>query len=198
MPDFFDVVRSQRGGRYYKPDDISQADIEKILQATVRAPSGSNRQGWRFIVVRDRNVKRQLNDVYLEAQRRSRGLDSPPTPPPGEPLSFAFDMENVPVLMVVCMEKQTSGQRDNLHGASIYPAVQNLLLAAAALGINSRLTTIWHFADAEFAEVLGIPDEYEAMAMMPMGYPRDPDHLGGSIRKPISEVTFYDKWGQGQ
>ena len=195
MPDFFDVVRSQRGGRYYKPDSISQADMDKILQAAVRAPSGSNRQNWRFIVVRNQQIKQQLNALYLEAQRRSRGAEALPTPPPDEPLSFVFDMENVPVLMVACMQKQSNGLRDNLHGASIYPAVQNLLLAAAALGINSRLTTIWHYCDTEIAELLGIPDEFEAMALIPMGYPREPDHLGGSIRKPISEVTFYDKWG---
>ena len=197
MPDFFDVVRSQRGGRYYKPDEIPQADIDKILHAAVRAPSGSNRQEWRFIVVRDRDVKRRLNGAYREGQRRSSGADSPPEPPPGQPLSFAFDMENVPVIMVVCMFKTDFGNRPELNAASIYPAVQNLLLAAAALGIITRLTTIWHFADEQVAEILGIPDDAVPMALIPMGYPREPDHLGGSIRKPISEVTFYDKWGQG-
>jgi nitroreductase len=195
MPDFFDVVRSQRGVRLYKPDPVPDEAIEQILRAAVRAPSASNRQTWRFIVIRDRAVKRELGRLYLEGQRRGRNLPSTPTPPPGEPLSFAFAMEEVPVLIMACMDR-VHASRPSLNGASIYPAFQNLMLAAAALGLGTRLTTIWHNCDKEVAELLGIPDEYEAMALTPLGYPMQPDHLGGSKRKPISEVTYYDKWGQ--
>lgn len=193
MPDFFDVVRSQRGTRYYKPDAVPDDAVDQILKAAVRAPSGGNRQPWRFIVIRDTSVKRELGRLYLKGQD-IRGGGSPAPRPAGEPLSFSHGMEQVPVLVMACMEKG-SYSRDSLAGASIYPAVQNLMLAAAALGLGTRLTTIWHHCDKEVAEFLGIPDGYEAMALIPIGYPQEPDHLGGSKRRPISEVTFYDKWG---
>ena len=69
------------------------------------------------------------------------------------------------------------------------------MLAAAALGLGTRLTTIWHSAETEIKELLGIPDDYSPAALIPLGYPAEPDHLGGSIRQPIAEVTFNDRWG---
>ena len=102
------------------------------------------------------------------------------------------------MLIMACMEKNSAMNRPTLAGASIYPAVQNLMLGAAALGLGTRLTTIWHRRDEEVAKLLGIPDEYAAMALIPLGYPQEPDHLGGSRRKPVSEVTFHEKWGQAK
>ena len=192
MPDFFDVVRSQRGIRYYKPDSVPDEAVAQVLRAAVRAPSGGNKQPWRFIVIRDPEVKRQLGKLYLEGQG-SRGSASPP-PPQGQPVPFSQAMDKVPVLIMACMEKSQIS-RPVLGGASIYPAVQNLMLAAAALGLGTRLTTVWHGRDEEVAKLLGIPEGYEAMALVPLGYPQEPDHLGGSKRQPISEVTFYDRWG---
>ena len=75
MPDFFDVVRSQRGIRYYKPDPVPDEAVEQILRVAVRAPSGSNKQPWRFIVIRDAAVKRELGRLYLEGQD-ARGYSS--------------------------------------------------------------------------------------------------------------------------
>ncbi len=199
-PTFFQVVRSQRGIRYYKADPVPDDVVDKVLQAAVWAPSGGNRQPWSFIVIRDRQIKRRLGELYREGSALSRGAQ-PATParegPPREgPLNFAQDMENVPVLIMVCMGKGGTQQRDTLKGGSIYPAVQNIMLAAAALGLGTRLTTIWHYKDAGVAEQLGVPDDAEAMALIPLGYPAEPDHLGGSKRTPAREVTFYERWGQ--
>ncbi len=197
MPDFFDVVRSQRGIRYYKPDPVPDEAIEQVLRAAVRAPSGSNRQPWKFIVIRDPAVKREMGRIYLLGQAKSRGLSESPKPPEGQPLTFAFDMEHVPALIMACTER-AEGNPSLAYYASIYPAVQNLMLAAAALGLGTRLTTIWQHDYEEVAKLLGIPGDYQAMALIPLGYPREPDHLGGSKRKPVREVTFYDKWGQAK
>ena len=197
MPDhdFFKVVRSQRGVRYYKSDPVSEEDVDRILQAAVWAPSGSNRQPWRFIVVRDPAIKKRLGELNMEGSAASRGSGTGPPAPQGEPLNFNYGAEQVPVFIMVCMEKGGDQRRDVLRGGSIYPAVQNIMLAAAALGLGTRLTTIWHHKDDEMAELLGIPDDMEAMALLPLGYPAEPDHLGGSKRSPASEVTFHDRWG---
>ncbi|MCI0821006.1 MAG: nitroreductase family protein [Chloroflexi bacterium] len=192
-PTFFDVVRSQRGIRFFKPDPVSQEDVDRILRAAVRAPSASNKQDWAFIVIRDPGVKRELGALYREGQVRSRGAgSSAPAPQPGH---FAQDMEQVPVIIMACVANGGAPTIDMVRAASIYPAAQNLMLAAAALGLGTRLTTIWRSAEAEIKELLGIPDDYSPAALIPLGYPAEPDHLGGSIRQPIAEVTFNDRWG---
>ena len=195
MPDFFDVARSQRGVSHFKSDPIPREALHRILEAATRAPSGSNRQPWRFIVVEDREVKRKLGELYLEGLRRSRGGASAP-PPDGEPPRFTDAMEDVPVVVLPCVELWRIVGRDVYRGASIYPAVQNLMLAAAALGIGTRLTTIWQHCYDDVAELLGVPEGFEIMALIPLGYPQPPDHLGGSRRKPVAEVTYRDRWGE--
>ena len=194
-PSFFDVVRSQRGVRFYKPDPVSGEDVDRILRAAVRAPSASNKQDWVFVVVRDPGVKRRLGELYREGQQRSRGAGSsaPPTRP--QPGHFAQDMEHVPVIVMACIANGGTRALGMVQAASIYPAVQNLMLAAAALGLGTRLTTIWHSAEAEIKELLGIPDDYSPAALIPLGYPAEPDHLGGSLRSSIADVTFNDRWG---
>ena len=195
MPDFFDVVRSQRGIAHYRTDPVSEDDLRRVLEAATRAPSGSNRQPWRFIVVRDRETKRQLGELYIEGQRRSRG-SAPPPPPADGPPRFTHTMEAVPVVIMACIERWQVVGRDVYRGGSIYPAVQNLMLAAAALGMGTRLTTIWQHCYDEVADLLGVPDDWEMMALVPMGYPQDPDHLGGSRRKPVEEIAYADRWGR--
>ena len=197
-PTFFDVVRSQRGIRLYKPDPVSQEDVDRILRAAVRAPSASNGQDWVFVVVRDPSVKRRLGEIYREGQARSRGAGSRAQLAPPQPGHFARDMEQVPVVIVACIDNRGAAALDIVRAASIYPAVQNLMLAAAALGLGTRLTTMWHHAEDEVRELLGIPADYSPAALIPLGYPAEPDHLGGSIRKPIAEVTFHDHWGNRQ
>ncbi|MCH7481917.1 MAG: nitroreductase family protein [Chloroflexi bacterium] len=187
-PTFFDVVRSQRGVRLYRSDPVSQEDVDRILRAAVRAPSAANRQPWVFIVIRDREVKRSIGELYRQAQSPDR-----PPPPPGH---FTRETEEVPVIIVACVDL---GDRPNgldlPRAASIYPAVQNLLLAAAALGLGTRLTIPFQNSPELLTELLGIPEGYAVAALIPLGYPAEPDHLGGSIRPPIADVTFDDHWG---
>ena len=196
MPDFFDVVRSQRGIAHYKPDPLPEGAVERIIEAATRAPSGSNRQPWRFLIVRDRETKRRLGELYVAAQTRSRG--EPPSRPADEPPHFSEAMADVPVAVMACVERWPIAGGEAYRGASIYPAVQNLMLAAAALGIGTRLTTIWQHRYDEVAELLGVPENWEMMALIPMGYPQEPDHLGGSRRKPVAEIAYYDRWGNAE
>jgi nitroreductase len=188
MPEFTDVARSQRGIRYYKPDPVSDETVERILSAATRAPSGNNKQPWRFVVVRDGGVKAELGRLYLLGQARTRGQAAPAAAPAEGPVHFSFAMDQVPVVIMVYAAHGTDG-------ASIYPAVQNLMLAAAAEGLGTRLTTTWRSAESEVARLLGVPDEWNGVALIPLGYPAEPDHLGGSRRKPVSEVAYRDHWG---
>ena len=195
-PTFFDAARSQRGTRRFAPDAVSDETVDRILQAATWAPSGSNRQPWHFIVLRDPATKGRLGELYREGMAAAGGAKAKPPAPqePGVPGIFSDDLANVPVVIMVCLERWVTRGRENLLGAHIVPAVQNLRLAAAALGLGTRLTTIWQHRDAEVRELLGIPDNVETMAMIPLGYPGGGDHLGGSKRKPLDEVVHRERW----
>lgn len=194
--DFFDVVRSQRGIRRYAPDDVPDEVVRKIIEAATWAPSGSNRQPWHFIVIRHADVKRRLGELYREGMVALGGekAPKPSTGEPGVPPIFSDDLSSVPVVVMVCLEKWPMRGRATLLGAHIFPAVQNLMLAAAALGLGTRLTTIWQHKDDEVSALLGIPDTVESMAMIPMGYPGGDEHLGGGTRKPVDDVMHFDRW----
>ena len=193
---FFEAARSQRGTRRFAPDAVSDETLDRILQAATWAPSGSNRQPWHFIVVRDEATKRRMGELYRQGMSSMSGKEpvSPAPLGPGEPPIFSDDLASVPVVIMVCLETWNARGRENLLGAHIFPAVQNLMLGAAALGLGTRLTTIWQHRDAEMKVLLGIPDGVETMAMIPLGYPGGDDHLGGSNRKPLGEVVHRDRW----
>jgi len=201
--DFFEVVTTQRAIRRLKPDPIPDGVLRQILDAAICAPSGGNRQGWSFLVVRDQATRSRLGQLYREAFDELLTIpyyrdaaSAPPESPAGKLLAsarhLAEHLAEAPVLVVACIA--TDGTRATLAtGASIYPAVQNLLLAARALGIGSCLTTIHRFRDQAVKELLGIPPDVETAALIPLGYPVG--KFGRPPRKPVSEVTFADRWG---
>jgi nitroreductase len=198
MPEakFFEVARSQRGIRRYAPDPVSEEAVRQIIEAATWAPSGSNRQPWHFIVIRDTETKRRLGALYRAAMAAAGGAKAPQPVviEPGIPPIFSDDLSSVPVVIMACLERWEMRGRANLLGSHMFPAVQNLMLAAAALGLGTRLTTIWQHKDAEVLELLGIPDSVETMAMIPLGYPGGGEHLGGGGRKPVDDVMHFDRW----
>jgi nitroreductase len=203
--EFFDVVGTQRAIRRMKPDPIPPAVIRQILDAAICAPSGGNRQGWSFIVVQDAALRAKIGALYRESFLLL--LDNAPaykaatTAPPDDPnrkmidsaLYLADHMADAPVLILACIA--TDGARPGLtSGASIYPAVQNILLAARALGVGSTLTTVHHrFRHDEIRSLLGVPKDVEVAAILPLGYPTG--KFGKPPRRPVSEVAFADRWG---
>jgi nitroreductase len=98
-----------------------------------------------------------------------------------------------PVLILACLERSGGVVPDHLTGASIYPAVQNLMLAARALGLGSCLTTLHRRREAAIKALLGIPAEVDTYALIPLGWPARP--FGRLGRRPVAEVTYYDHWG---
>ena len=198
----FDAIRTQRAIRRFTDDPVPDDAIQTILEAATRAPSGANRQPWYFLVIRDAETKRRIGEWYLDGWNVAYGNTQP-----GDGISstvyqsaddLAHHMGEAPVLIMACMDRGTGGMDPSpiTAGASIYPAVQNMLLAARALGLGTALTTLHRRHEDEVRQLLDIPDNVETAALIPVGYPAEGEHFGGSRRKPVSEVTYHDRWGQ--
>jgi nitroreductase len=207
-PGLFETIYSLRSIRRLKPDPIPEEILRKIVDAGIHAPSGGNRQDWGFILVRDPEVKLFIRDRYRDTQKRMQAGRPPISElPPDRQRAMkagaylSEHMHEAPVLLLACTLKeypsfaQAKNERAStatVHG-SIYPAVQNILLACRAFGIGATLTTTHCFFEEELKQKLGIPENVEISALLPMGYPRG--KLGKTTRKPVEEVLFWDRWG---
>ena len=190
-----EAIFNPRAIRRLKADPISDADLETILTAAARAPSGGNKQPWRFLAVRDKALKQQLAEWYVEAywaRRKANGFSGPEDIPKEDSsgqaaLHFSTDAGNyakAPVLVLVIAE---------YPGADLGGACQNLMLAARALGIGSTITSIGGIHEMEVHRLLGIPDGMDATCCIPLGYPEG--NFGAAKRKPLSEIAFVDHFG---
>ena len=198
--DIFEAINTQRAMRRLKSDPVPDELIWKLLDAAVRAPSGGNRQPWSFIVIRDTDTKKKLAEYYLDSWTKSYGLirqaavGSPATA--ATYLSaehLANHLAEVPVLIIAAVNLSAVAPVSP-PGASIYPSVQNLMLAARALGLGTTLTTFHRTHEAEVKQLLGIPDGVETMALIPVGWPRG--RFGSGDRVPTEKVVHWEKWGE--
>jgi nitroreductase len=203
--DFFDVVTTQRAMRRLKPDAIPDDIMRRIMDAAICAPSGGNRQNWSFVVVRDPAKRARLGELYREAWGElmkvpyyASASKEPASSPAGKMLASARHLGEhlgeAPVIVLACVALDPGVKASLTTGASIYPAVQNIMLAARALGIGSCITTIHRFRDAQVKELLAIPAEIETAALIPLGYPLG--KFGRPPRLPLSDVAFADRWGR--
>jgi nitroreductase len=193
----FDAIHSQRAIRHFSDKPVSDEAIETILNAAIHAPSAGNRQPWRFVVLRDADLKRQLGQWYLAAwQAVTAGMEVIPQPY-RHGAELAQQMVTVPVLILACIDhgRANTGPGPVTRGASIYPAVQNLLLAARALGLGTVLTTLHTRYEREIKALLNIPETVETAALIPVGYPAEGARFGRARRMPLAEVVFYERWG---
>jgi nitroreductase len=186
-----EAIFTQRSIRRFRPDPIPLTDIRLILEAAVRAPNGGNQQVARFLVLDDRAAIREFGTLYHEAwwaKRRDDGYHQreglPPRFLPAAGLADA--MKDVPcIVFALAMH---NGQAD-----SVIPAVQNLMLAARAIGIGSVPTTLHPSVMARFRAMFGIPDDVGFHFCVPLGYPQG--NFGPNARMPTSATTFLDRWG---
>jgi nitroreductase len=203
--DFFDVVTTQRAIRRLKPDPIPEVVLRQIMDAAICAPSGGNRQGWSFLVIRDAATRARLGELYREAWDElmkvpyyAGAAKEPADSRAGKMLASARHLGEhlgeAPVLVLACIALDPGVKPTLTTGASIYPAVQNIMLAARALGIGSCITTIHRFRDAPLKALLGIPADVETAALIPLGYPLG--KFGRPPRRPLGEAAFADRWGQ--
>jgi nitroreductase len=201
--DLFGIMRTTRSMRRLKPDPVPDDLICRILEAAVCAPSGGNMQRWRFLVVRDPELKRSVGAFYKRAWDEQVG----PRYRAGEPAPgtdrgrflrmlaaaehLAQHIHEAPVWIVPCLE---GGASTRTSGSSIYPAVQNMLLMARALGLGATLTTLHLILEKEVETAFGLPPEAHTYAILPIGYPLG--RFGPVRRRALTEVVYDDRWGR--
>jgi nitroreductase len=195
VPELREVMRAQRACRRFDPDGkVLDSDIEQMLQSAVHAPSAENTQPWSFVVVRDADTRRLLADWWTETWNAGGGdfikqsLDDRALV---NDLEYGFNRGGfavAPVVVVVCAD--TERVPEIYAPSSIYPAVQNLLLAAADLGYGSCLTT---FGVDRVRERLALPDTMLPMAAVYLG--PSAKKLTPPRRRPALEVTYREKFG---
>ena len=193
----FEAIHSQRAIRHFSEQPVSDEAVETMLNAAIRAPSGGNRQPWRFVVIRDADLKRRLGQWYLAAWQAATADMEALTQPYRHGAELAQQMATVPVLILACIDQGDAGTRPGpvTRGASIYPAVQNLMLVARALGLGTVLTTLHTRYESEMKALLNISETVETAALIPVGYPAEGSRFGRARRRPLSEVVFHDRWG---
>ena len=204
--DLFEGIATARTIRRYHFDDVPEEHLTKILWAATRAPSGTNRQPFRFIVLRNSERAKQAKTLLAGAFQTNwakkcadEGWDSGDfdlESRRGRTLSamqfFVDHFERIPVIVIACFERF----REPTHGegASVFPACQNLLLAARALGYGVCFSG-WHLAvEDELRELLEVPEGVELSLSMTLGKPRGKH--GPLRRRPMNEVVFEDGWGE--
>ena len=180
----FEAIYTTRAIRRFRPDPVPDELLHQVLAAAGQAPSGGNRQPWRFIVIRSAEGRAAIERLHAEAA--ARGLV-------GEQ-----SWSNAPVLIIVCAQQpaRTGAHTVGPFGQT-YPAVENLLLAARALGLGTSITTSFKYADTEVRALLGIPDGYDTTCLLPLGYPDEAagERHGKKSRQPVRELAFDGHWG---
>ncbi|MCC6717850.1 MAG: nitroreductase family protein [Acetobacteraceae bacterium] len=205
MNDVFEIIRTTRAMRRLKPDPVPDHLIRKILEAGVCAANGGNFQRWRFLVITDPAVKQAVQVWYKKAFDEVVGPRYAASPPPPgitrekyarqhhavEYLTEHF--HEAPVWIVACLDEGTATPT-RWSGASIYPAVQNMLLAARALGLGATLTTRHLLYAREAEAALGLPEGVRSYAILPIGWPLG--NFGPVGRTALADVVFREAWGR--
>ncbi|GMU79471.1 MAG: hypothetical protein AMXMBFR46_22620 [Acidimicrobiia bacterium] len=195
-PPFFDVVLAQRACREFADVPVDDATIELVLRAGTHAPSAENRQPWEFVVVRDRTVQGRIHDLAETAWvERGRAFSEGRLPPRLlDEVDHGFaggGFRTAPVIVVVCADFERTVPAT--VGSSIFPCVQNVLLAAAALGLGAALTTLGTQADTALRALLALPPSVAPQAIVPLGHPARP--LAAPRREPAAQHTHRDRYG---
>jgi len=194
-PSFSDVVLAQRACRQFADGDVDDDLVERCLIAATHAPSAENLQPWVFVVVRDADQRTAVAELTRRVWRQAGRPASEGRLTPG--LMADVDagaetgMAGAPVLVVVCGDS-SEAHRSTLP-ASVFPATQNLLLAAGAVGLGSAMTTLATLEADTLAHILDLPDHVHPMAVVPLGWPARP--LGPPRRRPVSERAHRDRYG---
>jgi nitroreductase len=212
--DLYDAMSTLRAVRRIKPDPIPADILQRVLTAATWAPTGGNHQSWRIIAVQDRALKQGLEDLYRphweayipgyeahmqnmpqdQATSSRKALDSG--------TYLATHMHEAPVICVFCFNPAHITITDAglerpsvVGGGSIYPAVQNLLLAARNEGLGCVLTTLLCIEEPGVKALLDIPADWHTAAFVPLGYPVLGGH-GPIARKPAEAMVYHDRFGE--
>jgi nitroreductase len=193
--DLFTVVHAQRACRRFSDAPVTDGDLARVLDAAVHAPSAENKQPWEFVVVRDAARRQAIGELMMRAWERAGRAFSADRLSPGVLAEVERGMTGgiagAPVHVVVGAD--THRGLEVAAAESIYPAVQNLMLTAASLGLGTALTTIaLGYAD-ELRAIVAFPEHVRPMAVVPVGHPARP--LGPPRRDPFAEHTHRERYG---
>jgi len=195
MPDFFEVVHTQRAARSFLPDDVDDTTVARILTAATHAPSAENSQPFVFVVVRDTALRAAIGALTARLwEGGAKALEEQRLSP-----AFLRDVDRgatggiagAPVLVVVCGDTRLTHPK--AMAASVFPAVQNLLLAAHAMGIGSTLTTLPVLGGDELSGLLDLPSEVIPVAVIPLGHLAT--RLGPPRRHALPEKAHLNRYG---
>ncbi len=212
-----EAIHTARALRRFKPDPVPDEVLARLIDAGVRAPTGSNLQNWRFVIVTDPGLRRRLAELYRESMEIAQKALSYRKRPAhmteqAQARMFASaghlaeHFAQVPVLLMAWLHLPADQDNPNLSaedtqtyvrlgGASIYGAVQNIILTCRALGLGTVLTTVMAYKEAEVRRVLDAPADMRLFAVLPIGYPAEGYGHGRVVRLPIEQVTFRDRFG---
>jgi len=211
-PGFFEILDSTRAIKRLKADPVPLELLRRVLDAGTKAPSGVNTQPWEFLVVRDPETKRWIQQRYLHFAKQRfgalvdsmAGVDTPHARMLRTVMHLAEHLHEAPVLLFVCGHRDWPaavpitmrvGKAPPPYG-SIYPCVQNILLACRAVGLGASLTTIHHMFEEELADRLAVPEEVAIVALLPIGFPEG--RFGPVTRASAEELTHFDRWGKSE
>lgn len=234
--DVFEIMHTCRAMRRLKPDPVPEDVLVRLVDAAIHAPSSSDAQNWRFVIVRDREQKRRIADLWRRGAAWYRDTIGAAPPREGEDSAqrlrsqatsqYMLDhIEDMPAIVFIGVKKDAvvakalasantitaairhlgiGGTARLLTGAgnatatgihaTAYPAAQNLLLAARALGLGATLTTRHLMHEKESEAALGLPPGVHSYAILPIGYPMGT--FGPVGRGPLTDIVFQDRWGQ--
>jgi nitroreductase len=198
-----EAIYTLRAMRRLKVDPIPVADLRHIVEAATMACSPGNSQPWTFLVITEKKQKQRIAAIYRDIGLKvikdgslaSGLLDKEMEKVYKNAMILVEDLQNAPALILCCLAGHPGqeGIHQSTYYGSIYPAIQNLMLAARAKGIGSTMTTLHKAREQDIKNILAIPDNVETIALIPLGYPHG--HWARPKRKPQSEVTFWNSWG---
>ena len=199
-----DAMFSLRAMRRLRVDPVPEEDLRFLIEAATQAPNGENQQNWRFVVVQDADQRRRIGEAYQELAANSvrpvvdgeAGEDFP------ESELFIYRnawrlaqrIGDAPALIFFCVKGPIPDDRawGATYYGSIFPAAQNLMLAARSRGLGSVLTTLHLLDEKPFREILALPEGVNTIALIPVGYPEG--KFGPPLRDPAPSVTHWDRW----
>jgi nitroreductase len=211
--ELYDALMTTRAMRRYSDEPVTDEEIERMLAAAVQAPSGGNIQPYQFLVVTDPERRAAIGEIYRRAYDRYEPAVLKLIPPFKDEAAqrqherrgaasrhLAETIGDAPAMVLVLMPRISMTVTDELGDmdvgspyASVYPAVENLILAARSMGIGTVLTTVYRIHEDEVRAVCNIPERYEVAALLPLGRPTG--SWGVAPRRPARTMTSWNEFG---
>jgi nitroreductase len=199
-----EAMQTQRAIRRLRPDPVPDDVLYRCIELALKAPTGSNAQNWEWIIVRDPEVKAKLGRMNRQAWRLYGGIGRLINRRNEKMLRIldavqwqADHYDDIPVLVVPCLRGMRGAtllpMGQSSYYGSIYPAIQNFLLACRAEGLGAALTTLPLWSMTRARKVLGLPFTVQPCAVIPVGWPRG--RYGPTTRKPVEQVVHHDRFG---